>query len=95
VSDFDWDEANIAHIRQHGVEPYEAEDALTIAAIDIDSYIVDGELRFESVGQTASARILKIISTGRGQLIRVVTAFDASAATKRSYLRSMVNDEKQ
>lgn len=27
--EFDWDEANVAHIARHGVRPWEAEEALT------------------------------------------------------------------
>jgi uncharacterized DUF497 family protein len=86
---FEWDEANIGHIAAHGVEVAEAEEALTIAPLEIDSYDVDGERRFEDLGQTASGRILKVLYVLRGELrIRVVTAYDATALGKRTYLGS-------
>jgi uncharacterized DUF497 family protein len=90
VSLFEWDEANLQHIAAHGVSAAEAEEALLLSPLELDSYIIDGEQRFEDAGETAAGRILKVISVLRGDAIRVVTAFDASAHTKRIYLESKI-----
>ena len=61
VSFFEWDEANIEHVASHNVTVCEAEEALSIAPLHLDTYIVDGEIRSEEIGQTAAGRILKVI----------------------------------
>jgi uncharacterized DUF497 family protein len=91
VSFFAWDEINIKHVLAHGVSVSEVEEALSIAPLHLDNYIVDGEKRSEEVGQTAAGRILKVILVSDDRSIRVITAFDASAHSKRVYLRSLVN----
>ena len=90
MGDFDWDEANIAHIRRHGVEPHEAEEALEMASIDGNTYVIDDEMRFENIGHTRTGRILTVVSVDRKDKVRVVTAFDATQTDKRVYLRRMV-----
>jgi uncharacterized DUF497 family protein len=90
MSGFDWDDANRAHIARHGVSVAEAEEAACGETLDLASYSVDGELRFEDIGATLSGRVLKLITTDRNGLVRVVTAFDAPIALKKLYLASMV-----
>ena len=92
MAGFDWDEANRTHIERHGVSVDEAEEASRSGTVDIDRYIVDDEHRWEDVGETAAGRILVIVSTERFGLVRVVTAFDASPATKRLYLADRYGD---
>ena len=93
MSVFEWDEANVKHIGEHDVSPEEAEEALLLAPLELDSYVVDGELRFEDVGQTEAGRILKVVSTLRDERVRVVTAFDASAHSSRLYLQARMLEE--
>ena len=70
----------------------EAEQALTIAPLDVDSYVVDAEVRFEALGETASGRILKVLYLLPRELrIRVITAYDAAALGKQIYLRSRIS----
>jgi uncharacterized DUF497 family protein len=88
VSLFEWDDANIRHIAEHDVSVSEAEEALMLSPLELDSYVIDDEQRFEDIGQTAAGRILKIVSVSREDRIRVITAFDASAHSKRLYLES-------
>jgi len=92
VETFEWDQTNVAHIAAHGVSAAEAEQALTIAPLDVDSYVVDAEIRFEALGETGSGRILKVLYVLPGELrIRVITAYDAAALGKQIYLRSRIS----
>lgn len=76
-TDFDWDDANVSHIAQHGVKPEEAEEALTNDPLEMDFEITeDGEQHWSYLGETAASRLLYLIITLRGVRIRVVTAFD-------------------
>ncbi len=50
---FDWDKANIAHVREHGVEPEEAEQVISgIAPIDLGFELRTGEKRDAQIGET-------------------------------------------
>jgi uncharacterized DUF497 family protein len=89
VDGFDWDDANRDHIAEHGVSVAEAEEACSGEMLFVDSYMVDGELRVETVGSTRAGRILKLLTTDRSEGIRVVTAFDATRRWKQRYLSSM------
>jgi uncharacterized protein len=85
---FDWDAANVEKIdRDHGVQPEEAEEALS------DPYLCfapaypgpGGEKRQGAIGATEDGRILFVVFTRRGQLLRVVTAYDAPPGYKQRY----------
>jgi uncharacterized DUF497 family protein len=90
VDGFDWDDANRDHIAEHGVSTEEAEEAYLGETLFLDSYAIDGELRFEELGETATGRILKFMTVERGNLIRILTCFDAPSNLKQFYLRTMV-----
>ncbi len=90
MSFFDWDEANRDHIARHKVTPTEAEEVSLGFPLELDSYIIDGELRVEEVGQTSAGRILKIVSIERERKTRIVTAFDAPYNVKQLFLMSKV-----
>lgn len=81
----------MGHIAEHNVSVVEAEQALLLEPVEVDSYDVDGELRFETLGQTLAGRILKCVHVLRRDRVRVVTAYDASARSKRIYLQAMVD----
>jgi len=83
--EYEWDYANMAHLALHFVAPSEAEEALNGPTLELDTYEIDGEERFEELGRTRAGRILRLVSTPREGRIRVVTAFDATASDKRSY----------
>jgi hypothetical protein len=89
---FDWDEENIAHIARHGVMPAEAEEALTIAPMDIAEQHHDEEVRYVQLGTTANMRILLVVSTWRGDLVRVVTAYPASSSLRENYAEERRNN---
>ena len=58
--------------------------------LELDSYIIDDELRVEELGDTNAGRILKIVSVLRDEKVRVVTAFDAPPNLKQLFLKSKV-----
>jgi uncharacterized DUF497 family protein len=84
---FDWDDANREHIARHGVSYEEAEEAFGGTTLELGYEVVDGEERLEEVGKTAAGRILYLVTVLRGELIRVVTAFDAPRAMRLEYYR--------
>jgi uncharacterized DUF497 family protein len=86
--EFDWDDDNIEHIARHGVEPWEAEDAmLDPDRVGASARNVPGERRFAVVGATESGRVLFVVFTRRERGIRVITARDANDSEKRRYRR--------
>jgi uncharacterized DUF497 family protein len=82
---FDWDEANLAHIARHDVTQEEAEQAIGIAAVDLMRQYYEGEDRFVQMGATATGRVLVVVTTYRGDLVRVVSAYRAPASVRRWY----------
>jgi len=87
---FDWDEANAEKIfADHRVTQEEAEEALSDPdRLRIDAYNVRGERRSAVLGATEADRVLHIVYTRRSERIRVITAYDATAAERRKYWRS-------
>jgi uncharacterized DUF497 family protein len=84
--EFDWVAANLSHIALHSVTAEEAEEVLLGPAFELDTYEVDDEERIEEVGTTKRGRILKVVTTIRDGMVRVVTAYDASPVLKKVFL---------
>lgn len=82
---FDWDKGNVAHIAEHAVLPSEAEDVILGDPVDLQMQVIDGEERFLQIGATRTGRILIVITTWRGELTRVVTAYPATPAYQKFY----------
>jgi uncharacterized DUF497 family protein len=82
---FDWDDENRAHIARHGISPEEAEQVLANDPLDGGVQDYEGEDRFVEIGMTDAMRLLVVITTARGELTRVVTAFPAPPAARRFY----------
>ncbi|MGA8938474.1 MAG: BrnT family toxin [Acidobacteriaceae bacterium] len=83
---FDWDEANIAHIANHDVQPHEAEEAYNSNPVYLDYAIEDGEERHREIGESLTGRLLVVISTMRGDTVRVVTAYPPDRPLRLTYL---------
>jgi uncharacterized protein len=83
---FDWNEANIRHIAEHGISPSEAEQVVLNNPLDLQFQLRNGEERIAQVGETDAGRILVVITTMRDDLIRVVTAFPAKERIRNVYL---------
>ncbi len=81
---FWWDENNIEHIANHGIEPYEAEEV-----IDDDPRILKaGKDRFSAYGQADSGRYLLVVFALKPeQRIRVITARDLTVTEKKRLRR--------
>jgi len=83
---FDWNEANIAHIAAHDVSPHEAEETYNSNPLYLDNLVEDGELRYREIGETVTGRILVVVTTMRGNLVRVVTAYSPERPLRVAYL---------
>ncbi|MDT7909987.1 BrnT family toxin, partial [Thermus sp.] len=81
--EFDWDEANTAHIARHGVRPEEALANPRRLVLRIRSQA--GEERWAALGATEAGRILFVVFTRRRGRARVITARDATPEEKRRY----------
>lgn len=85
---FDWDEANLDHIADHGISAAEAEDALLDPRrIPASAYQGVNERRHAVLGATIEGRLLFVVFTHRNELVRVITARNANAQEKRRYER--------
>jgi uncharacterized DUF497 family protein len=84
VFEFDWDDANLKHLKRHRVRPEEFEQAI-LDAVDLDYEDVGGEDRYHAVGATGSGRLLYMVWTPREGKIRAVTAFTAGRASIREW----------
>jgi uncharacterized DUF497 family protein len=84
---FDWDEENTNHIALHHVTRQEAEQAVTNAPSDGVEQFENGEERLMQIGVTNALRCLVVITTWRGALLRVVTAYQAPPALRDYYFR--------
>jgi len=85
--EFDWDTENILHIAEHEVSTDEAEQVINNNPVDLDVEIRNGEERFSQIGETHAGRILLIITTWRGNKLRVVTALNPIKSWRKYYLR--------
>jgi uncharacterized protein len=80
---FEWDDANPDHIDEHGVDPDEAGDAvLDPGRVPIRADSSPGEKRRAVIGATEDGRIVVVYTRWR-DIIRIVTAYDASERKKR------------
>ena len=83
---FEWNEANISHIGEHGVTPEEAEQVTLNRPIDLGSQLRSGEERTAQIGETDSGRVLIVVTTMTGEKIRVVTAWPANKKYRRYFV---------
>jgi len=83
---FEWDSGNIDHLTVHDITPREAEEVINNEPLDLDAQIRGNEERFTQVGETAEGRILIVITTWRGEKLRVVTAYPAKTRFRKIYL---------
>ena len=85
--EFDWDEANLSHIALHGLGAHQVEESLRSNTIRLKVEIRDGEMRERVLGSTREGMLLEVVTTERREIIRVVTAFQASRLL-RQYWKS-------
>ncbi|MFN0166635.1 MAG: BrnT family toxin [Bryobacteraceae bacterium] len=90
---FDWDSNNLRKIRAHRIKSEEVEKALSNEPIPIYEQEVDGEVRYVYYGETDSGRLLAMVLVERGEIIRVVTAYDLDAGQKKDYVARRLRGE--
>jgi uncharacterized DUF497 family protein len=83
---FEWDNANISHVAEHGVKPEEAEQVILNRPVDLKSELRNGEERVAHIGETDAGRILVVVTTLNWQEVRVVTAWPANKSYQRWFL---------
>ncbi len=85
ITEFEWDDSNIAHILRHNVSPDEVEDV----AFDDEPWIKNGRkgTRY-MLGYTAAGRYLFTVYVIKSKGIgRVITSMDMDKKTKKVYKR--------
>jgi uncharacterized DUF497 family protein len=85
---FEWDEGNADHIAEHGVSTAEVEEALLDRHRIFDqAHQLPDEQHWAVIGATEASRVLFVVFTRRGRLVRVVMARDAVTRERRRYRR--------
>ena len=79
---FDWDEANIAHLARHKVLPEEAEQVILKDPVEVGVEIVEGEDRYLNPDRFEQAKAARKV--GKGTVARV--------ARERQPNRAFAND---
>ncbi len=84
--DYEWDETKAqANRRDHGIDFADAatvfEDDVALTASDDASH----EERFVTLGMDAVGRLLVVVYTWRGDLIRIISARKATRTERRYY----------
>jgi len=85
---FDWDEHNARkNWEKHRVSPAECEEVLlrTPLVVQDDPLHSRVERRFYALGETSAGRLLFVVFTLRGDLIRVISARDMSRKEREVY----------
>jgi uncharacterized DUF497 family protein len=75
------------------IQRKEAEQALLNDPIAVYEQDADGEPRYVYYGETDKGRLLALVLTERGDLLRVVTAYDLDAGQRREYLLRRMQGE--
>lgn len=84
---FQWDDANRRHLARHDVTAEEAEQVVLDEQALLVEVELDDEERVKVLGMTARGRILAVVFTLRGELIRPITAYMAPPSLATLYLR--------
>ena len=73
------------HIARHGITSEEAEQVIENGPLNLKRQIRAGEERTVYLGETDAGRILTVVVTARGEMLRVVTAHPADRSARRTY----------
>lgn len=85
---FEWDAGNAdKNWERHGVTQGESEEIFFNRPVLVaaDPTHSQGEPRYAALGQTSEGRLLAVVFTIRGTLIRVISARDMSRRERRRY----------
>lgn len=87
-AEFEWDEANIEHLTRHEVSPNEVEQViLDPHALIVEMQSHPEEERFKAIGMTSAGRILVVVFTLHGAVIRPITSYEGSRRDQEMYLK--------
>jgi len=86
IVQFDWDEHNIGHLALRQLAPVDAEQVILNRPVDLETILRSGEERVVQIGETDAETILIVVSTMRGEKVRVVTAWPAKERFRRYFL---------
>ena len=87
---FQWDQANINHLADHGITPSEAEQVFSRFFVERVTDLVDGEECYQALGQTDKGRYLLIAFTERGEYIRPITGWDMKLEEYAEYVQRLI-----
>lgn len=82
---YQWDAGNLNKLASHNVSREEAVEAFENSSLELDTQVEEGEFRYPVIGETDGGRVLVVIWTDRGDLIRIVNAFEASPSQVRRF----------
>jgi uncharacterized protein len=85
-TEFEWDTANISHLKRHNVTPAEFEELMTNDPFYLEYQARNDEERYKILGSTKAGRVLIGIWTPREGKVRAVTAYAAGRAYRNLYL---------
>ncbi len=88
---FEWDIIKAAsNVRKHGITFEEATTVLSdfISITIPDPLHFDTEERFVTIGQSDKQRLLVVVHTERGNVIRLISARQATAHERKRYEQS-------
>lgn len=81
---FWWDDDNVEHIANHGIEPLEAEEIL----LESKWIIRAGQGKYIAYGQTSEGRYLLVVFAKKANhYLRIITARDMTTKEKQMYKR--------
>ncbi|WP_447972151.1 BrnT family toxin [Nitrospira sp. Kam-Ns4a] len=93
---FDWDAGNLdKNWERHGVTQGESEEVFFNRPVLVapDPAHSQTEPRYAALGQTSGGRLLAVVFTIRGTLIRVISARDMSRRERRRYEQEEQREE--
>jgi len=82
---FDWDEHNVGHIAEHGIDPFEVESATNRPHVVFPSAAKGDEPRWKLFGRTSEGRYLVVVYTIRAHRFRAVTAYPMNRMERKRY----------
>jgi uncharacterized DUF497 family protein len=87
-TEFQWDQGNDQkNFTKHGVTQAECEEVFFNSPLLVmdDEAHSEREARYYALGQSGASRLLFVVFTIRGTVLRVISARDMSSKEKRSY----------
>lgn len=77
--EFLWDEGNVSkNVAKHKVSNKETEQAVQNEPVDLEVQLRNGEIRQVQIGVTDAGRVLVVVSTLRGDKVRVISSRPAN-----------------